>query len=66
MMSRERQRSFSEGEQVRIKAGPFSGFTGVVLFVQPDTETMQLTINLLGKLPLVEVVYDEKDVRIFL
>ena len=46
--------AFTEGEKVRIKAGPFSGYTGRVESISEDQRILRVTVEIFGQRPPVE------------
>jgi transcriptional antiterminator NusG len=49
--------AFTEGEVVRIKTGPFSGFTGKVESIREDQRRLKITVEIFGQRPPVEVFF---------
>ena len=53
----EQDATYTEGEEVRIKVGPFSGFTGKVASVSEDQRKVKVTLEIFGQRPPVEVFF---------
>jgi len=56
--------SFEEGQQIRIKAGSFSDFTGVVDEFIPEKSLIKVNVEIFGRLQEVEL--DIQDVEMVL
>ena len=51
--------SFRQGDVVHIKSGPFLAFSGRVRQVNPSRSTVTVSINALGKLQTVELMFSQ-------
>jgi transcription termination/antitermination protein NusG len=49
--------AFTEGEKVRIKTGPFSGFRGRVESMSEDQRKLEVRVEIFGQRPPVEVFF---------
>jgi transcriptional antiterminator NusG len=56
-MSYKKDTAFTEGEEVRIMAGPFSGFTGRVESISEDQRKLKVTVGVFGHRPPIEVFF---------
>jgi transcription antitermination factor NusG len=56
-MSHVQDAIFREGDAVRIKAGPFSGFTGKVESISEDHRKLKVMVEILWQGPPVEVFF---------
>ena len=52
---------FSVGEVVKVNAGPFSGFTGVVEEVNPARKTLKVMVKIFGRSTPVDLGYMQVD-----
>ena len=52
---------FAVGEQIRIKEGPFSDFTGVVETVHEERERLTVSVMVFGRSTPVELDFDHVD-----
>lgn len=51
--------TFSEGGEVNIASGPFSGFVGVVEKVDEEKEKLTVMVSIFGRLTPVELGFDQ-------
>ncbi len=50
---------FELGKEIKIKAGPFSGFSGIIQSVAPERERIVVMVSILGRLTPVELSIDQ-------
>jgi transcriptional antiterminator NusG len=56
-MTCERDATFIKGEAVRIKLGPFSGFTGKVDSISEDQRKLKIRVEIFGQRPPIEMFF---------
>ncbi len=54
-----KQEHFAVGDEVDIKAGPFTGFVGLVDKVDEDSEKLTVMVSIFGRLTPVELSFDQ-------
>lgn len=53
------QRSFLEGESLKIVAGPFFGFIGTVEEVNADKQKLKVSVKIFGRVTPLELAFDQ-------
>jgi|RhiMetdeSRZDD1v2_1073273.scaffolds.fasta_scaffold2924184_1 transcriptional antiterminator NusG len=56
-MSYGQDAAFTEGEAVRIRTGPFSGFTGKIASISEDQRRLKVVIEIFGQRPPIDVFF---------
>jgi transcriptional antiterminator NusG len=59
VISKGPREEFSEGAEVDIKDGPFSGFVGIVDRVDEENEKLSVMVSIFGRLTPVELTFDQ-------
>ena len=52
---------FDKGEQVRINEGPFANFTGAVVDINEDKQTLKVMVSIFGRSTPVEIEFSKVD-----
>src|SRR3990167_925830 len=50
---------FSEGAEVEIQDGPFTGFVGIIEKVDQESEKLTVMVSIFGRLTPVELGFDQ-------